>query len=146
MTGMDTRAALARLEPLYAGLTPARTGELREVYATDACFRDPFNDVRGPEAIERIFAHMFRQVDSPRFVILDRAIDGNTAWLTWDLEYRRRPGTPLRRIHGASQLRFDADGRVAHHRDYWDAAGELYESIPLLGSVLRLLRKRLGAG
>ena len=143
---MDTRAALARLESLYTGLTPARTGELHEVYAADAWFRDPFNEVRGPEAIERIFAHMFRQVDSPRFVILERAIDGSTAWLTWDLEYRTSPGKPLRRIHGASQLRFDADGRVTHHRDYWDAAGELYESIPLLGGVLRLLRKRLGAG
>ena len=146
MSDMGTRAALARLESLYTGLTPARTGELHEVYAADAWFRDPFNEVRGPEAIERIFAHMFRQVDSPRFVILERAIDGSTAWLTWDLEYRTSPGKPLRRIHGASQLRFDADGRVTHHRDYWDAAGELYESLPLLGGVLRLLRKRLGAG
>ena len=145
MSGMGTRAALARLESLYTGLTPARTGELHEVYAADAWFCDPFNEVRGPEAIERIFAHMFRQVDSPRFVILERAIDGSTAWLTWDLEYRTSPAKPLRRIHGASQLRFDADGRVTHHRDYWDAAGELYESIPLLGGMLRLLRKRLGA-
>jgi steroid Delta-isomerase len=146
MSDMGTRAALARLESLYTGLTPARTGELHEVYASDAWFRDPFNEVRGPEAIERIFAHMFRQVDSPRFVILERAIDGSTAWLTWDLEYRTSPGKPLRRIHGASQLRFDTHGRVTHHRDYWDAAGELYESLPLLGGVLRLLRKRLGAG
>jgi steroid delta-isomerase len=142
---MDTRTALARLEALYAGLTPERTGELHQVYSADAYFRDPFNEVRGPAAIERIFVHMFSQVDSPRFVILERAVDGDTAWLTWDLEYRARPGTPLRRIHGASQLQFDADGRVRRHRDYWDAAGELYETLPLLGGVLRMLRKRLAA-
>jgi hypothetical protein len=80
-----------------------------------------------------------------RFVILERAVDGDTAWLTWDLEYRLKPGQPVRRIHGASQLRFDGDGCVCHHRDYWDAAGELYETLPLLGSVLRLIRGRLRA-
>lgn len=142
----DTRAALVRIEALYAGLTPQGTGALREAYADDAYFRDPFNEVRGAAAIERIFSHMFEQLDAPRFVILDRSVDGDTAWLTWDLEYRLKKQQPVRRIHGASQLRFDADGRVCHHRDYWDAAGELYESLPLLGGVLRLVRRRLRAG
>ena len=145
MSRMDTHAALARVEALYSGLAPGRTGELRDAYSADAYFRDPFNEVRGPEAIERIFVHMFQQLDSPRFVVIERAVDGDTAWLTWDLEYRMKPGQPLRRIHGASQLCFDADGRVRHHRDYWDAAGELYETFPLLGGLLRMLRKRLGA-
>jgi steroid delta-isomerase len=73
-------------------------------------------------------------------------VDGDIAWLTWDLEYRLKAAEPMRRIHGASQLRFDGEGRVCHHRDYWDAAGELYESLPLLGGVLRLLKRRLSAG
>jgi steroid delta-isomerase len=144
-TTTGTRAALARLEALYAGLTPQGTAALREAYSDDAYFRDPFNEVRGPAAIERIFTHMFEQLHAPRFVILDRAVDGDTAWLTWDLEYRLKEAQPIRRIHGASQLRFDAHGRVCHHRDYWDAAGELYESLPLLGSVLRFIRRRLRA-
>jgi steroid delta-isomerase len=145
-TTAETRAALARIETLYAGLTPQGTGALRDAYSADAYFKDPFNEVRGGVAIERIFSHMFEQLESPRFVILDRSVDGDTAWLTWDLEYRLKAGQPPRRIHGASQLRFDAEGRVCHHRDYWDAAGELYESLPVLGSVLRLVRRRLGAG
>ncbi|MCE2948728.1 MAG: nuclear transport factor 2 family protein [bacterium] len=140
-----TRAALARIEALYAGLAPEGTGALRDAYSADAYFRDPFNEVRGAAAIERIFSHMFDQLHAPRFVILERAVDGDTAWLTWDLEYRLKPGQPVRRIHGASQLRFDGDGCVCHHRDYWDAAGELYETLPLLGSVLRLIRGRLRA-
>lgn len=145
MATADTRAALARIEALYTGLTPHATGALRDAYSADACFRDPFNEVRGAAAIERIFTHMFDQLHEPRFVILDRAVDGDTAWLTWDLEYRLKEAQPIRRIHGASQLRFDGDGRVCYHRDYWDAAGELYESLPLLGSVLRLIRGRLRA-
>jgi len=140
-----TRHALAALEAIYAGLTPSSTSELRRLYADDAWFKDPFNEVRGSAAVERIFVHMFQQLDSPRFVILDRAVDGDRAWLTWNLEYRLRAGQPVRTIHGASCLRFTGDGRVSCHRDYWDTSEELYESIPLLGSVLRLIRRRLRA-
>ena len=76
MSRMDSHAALARVEALYSGLAPGRTGELRDAYSADAYFRDPFNEVRGPEAIERIFVHMFQQLDSPRFVVIERAVDG----------------------------------------------------------------------
>jgi len=31
------------------------------------------------------------------------------------------------------------------HRDYWDAAQELYEKFPVIGWVLRHLRKRLAS-
>jgi hypothetical protein len=43
---------------------------------------------------------------------------------------------------GATHLVFDADGKVAVHRDYWDAAEELYEKLPLLGGLMRWLKRR----
>ena len=36
-------------------------------------------------------------------------------------------------------------GRVVAHRDYWDAAEELYEKLPVLGALMRLLKRRLRA-
>lgn len=142
---MDARQSLAQLERVFASLTPASVGDIPAVYSVDAWFKDPFNEVRGRAAIERIFVHMFDQLTEPRFVILGRVIEGNEAWLTWNLEYRLKPGKPVRRIHGASHLKFDADARVAYHRDYWDAAEELYESVPLLGGLLRMIKRRLRA-
>ena len=137
------RSALAALEAAFIDLRPENVGRLRDHYAPEASFRDPFNDVRGVQAIVRIFEHMFEQLEAPRFVVLDRAVDGEVAWLTWNLEYRIRGSARDRRIHGASRLRFDRDGRVVDHRDYWDAAEELYETLPLLGALLRALRSRL---
>jgi steroid delta-isomerase len=29
------------------------------------------------------------------------------------------------------------------HRDYWDAAGELYEQLPVIGSLMRWLKRRI---
>lgn len=141
--GVDLRAALLALESTFATLSPDSVVRLRDHYAPQARFRDPFNDVHGVESIERIFRHMFEQLDGPRFVVLDRAVDAPVAWLTWNLEYRLHGHARARRIHGASRLLFDAAGRVVEHRDYWDAAEELYESVPVLGAVLRRIRARL---
>jgi steroid delta-isomerase len=48
-------------------------------------------------------------------------------------------------VHGATHLRFAPDGRIALHRDYWDAAEELYEKLPLVGALMRWLRSRASA-
>ncbi len=131
------------LASFYESLAPASIGRIPEFYSADAFFKDPFNEVRGVAAIERIFAHMYDQVQEPRFVVLER-IGGASAVLVWEFHYRTRSGHPGV-IRGASHLRFGADGKVHYHRDYWDAAEELYMKQPLLGSLMRWLRRRLAA-
>jgi ketosteroid isomerase-like protein len=140
----DARHADARVDRvirLFESLTRADAGRLGEFYATDASFKDPHNDVRGVPAIERIFTHMFDALESPRFVIREAVAEGGRCVLTWDFHLAIR-GRALT-IHGASLLEFAADGRIAHHRDYWDAAEELYEKLPLLGGLMRWIKRRL---
>ncbi len=48
----------------------------------------------------------------------------------------------LQTIHGGSHLRLAADGRIAEHRDYWDAAEELYEKLPGVRALMRWLKRR----
>lgn len=136
-----------RLVAYWEGLTPQSLGRLGEVYAPDAYFRDPFNEVRGIPALQRVFGHMYETLEAPRFTIVETIAQGEAAVLLWDFEFRIRslqPGT-VRRIHGASHVRFAPDGRVAWHRDYWDAAGELYAQLPLVGPLARFLARRLSA-
>jgi ketosteroid isomerase-like protein len=142
----DARAATARVRAFYEKLAPADVDRLESVYAPGAYFRDPFNEVRGVPEIRRIFAQMFAHLDDCRFTFLDEAIDERGAFLTWDMTFRIRRLSPgeMRRIHGTTHLRFAPDGRVAYHRDYWDAADELYAKLPLIGPVMRWLKRRLG--
>ena len=130
-------------EPLlawYASLSPDTVGRAGEFYATDARFRDPFNDVCGLGAIEAIFGHMFVHTDQPRFIIGERLVQGDQAFVTWLFVFRLR-GAPYQ-ISGASHLRFNPDGLVVMHRDYWDAAEELLQKLPLVGAPIRWLRRR----
>ncbi len=128
----------------FETLTRASTAEVRRYYADDAYFKDPFNEVRGADAIERIYRHMFDQVGEPRFRITASWRDGAAAVLAWDFDFRLADGR-ARTIRGMTHFRFADDGRIAWHRDYWDAAEELYEQVPVLGAVLRAIKKRLRA-
>lgn len=142
--GTDRAAPVAAVVAFFEAIAPQDVGRIGEVYAADAFFKDPFNEVRGVAAIAGIFAHMFEQVDRPRFVVTETLAQHDAALLVWEFEFAfRRPLPPgPQRIRGCSHLRFDAQGRVAYHRDYWDAAQELYEKLPLLGGLMRLLRRR----
>jgi hypothetical protein len=105
-------------------------------------FKDPFNEVRGTAAVAGIFEHMFVQVDAPRFVVTGSVLQGDQAFLTWDFLFRMKRYSGVEQcIRGATHLRFAADGRANFHRDYWDAAEELYEKLPLLGSFMRWLKR-----
>jgi len=137
--------AVARVRAFFESISPEALQQIDRIYAADAYFKDPFNEVRGIEPIRRIFAHMFEQVDAPRFVVREVVTEGGNAFLTWDFIFRaRRLGSAEQVIHGASHLRLDSDGRVSYHRDYWDVAEELYEKIPLLGGLMRAVKRRAG--
>ncbi len=143
MTARHADARVARVVAMFESLAPADLARLAEFYTADARFKDPFNDVTGVPAIRRIFEHMFTALDEPRFVVRDVVAEGDQCFLTWDFDFRTRgAGAQAMRIHGASHLRFDAAGRVAVHRDYWDAAEELYEKLPLVGALMRWLKRR----
>jgi ketosteroid isomerase-like protein len=136
-------ARVARLVARFEALAPSDLPRLAELYADGARFKDPFHDVRGVDAIAGVFAHMFAALDAPRFVVRDIVVDGDQCFLTWDFLFRmRRFAQGEQCIHGGSHLKLAADGRIAEHRDYWDAAEELYEKLPGVGALMRWLKRR----
>ena len=140
----DTRAAVDRLCAYFETISPQAVGRIGEFYAADARFKDPFNEVRGLPEVQRIFSHMFVALERPRFVVTDSIVGENQCFLTWNFEFhlRRFDRATLQTIRGASHLKFSADGLIDFHRDYWDAAEELYEKLPVLGGLMRWLKRR----
>lgn len=140
----DTDPRVEALVRFFEQLGPADVSRLGELYASDAYFKDPFNEVRGVPAIERIFTHMFTALDQPHFVVTGRVVQGDECVLLWEFRFRfkRFDTRSWQTVRGSSHVRFDAHGRVAYHRDYWDTAEELYEKLPALGSLMRWLKRR----
>jgi steroid Delta-isomerase len=137
---------VARLIAYFSQLTPPDLALIGNIYTDDASFKDPFNEVRGAAGIARIFEHMFESLHEPRFVVVEALAEGDAVFLAWDFVFRmNRLGAAEQRIRGASHLKLAADGRITMHRDYWDAAEELYEKLPLLGALMRWLKRRVAS-
>ena len=144
MTSLPIAQAVDRLAQFFEQLQPQDLQRLPEIYAPDARFKDPFNEVQGLAAIERIFVHMFDSLDSPHFIVSERIVQGQQCFLVWDFRFRfRRFDTQTwQTVRGGTHLLFNDQGQVMLHRDYWDAAEELYEKLPVLGSLMRWLKRR----
>lgn len=124
-------------------LRPETTGALRDLAVPDLLFRDPFNEIRGVDRVVAMLDHMFAAIGQPIFVARHVVAGDGIGFIRWDFDCRVR-GRELR-IAGMTEIMLDQAGRVTSHIDHWDAAGQVYEKIPLLGGVLRQVRKRLAA-
>ena len=135
---------LDRIVHGFQTLTPESVETLGTLYAAQARFKDPFNDVIGLAEIQRIFRHMFVTLESPRFVVTGHMVQGNECFIRWEFRFgfRRFKRGQEQCIVGCSHLVLDEAGRIAVHRDYWDAAEELYEKLPLVGALMRWLKRR----
>ncbi|RZU45195.1 SnoaL-like protein [Fluviicoccus keumensis] len=131
--------SLTALTAWYERLTPDSLSAIRTFYAESCYFKDPFNEFDRREQVETLFADMFRKLQEPRFVIRETVRQDQGAFLVWDFDFAVR-GRAMT-IKGCSHLKFDGQGRVVYHRDYWDAAEELYEKLPGIGFLIRQLKK-----
>lgn len=137
----------ARVSDFFETITPASVSRLGEIYTSDVYFKDPFNEVSGLEPVEKIFTHMYQVLDNPRFVMTSQVLDGTQCFLTWDFlfTFKNFSKTKVQTIRGATHLKFvtlpDGQERVSFHRDYWDAAEELYEKLPGVGVLMRGLKR-----
>jgi steroid Delta-isomerase len=141
----DHTAAVQRLVNYFENLSPQSVDQLASIYAPNVRFKDPFNEVNGIAAIQGIFAHMLVALTKPRFVITKQILQGEDCFLTWEFRFTFKTYQPgiEQVILGATHVVFSPNGLVCLHRDYWDAAQELYEKLPLVGALMRWLKKRV---
>jgi steroid Delta-isomerase len=141
---MMSKTAVNNIVNYFETLTEASVLNLPDYYVEDAYFKDPFNEVRGVKHIQHIFSHMYTALDKPRFIITSRIVEDNACFLVWDFKFymKNYDKTNEQTIRGGSHLILNADGKIVSHRDYWDAAEELYEKLPVVGALMRWLKKR----
>ena len=137
-------ADLQRYTEFFEQLSPDSLNQLDNVMTEDIHFVDPFNDVTGLEQVEKIFRHMFRVLNSPKFTVTHSAMadgPGLRGLIRWELNSVLK-GQPYD-IVGMSEICFADDGRVKSHIDHWDAAKQFYERLPIVGWLLRMIRSRM---
>lgn len=124
-------------------LTPDTIPRLVALAAADIRFRDPFQEIRGRDAFERMLRHVFATVSEPRFVVTDHALGIAAGYLRWTFTCGRAGS--VQTIEGMSEITFAADGLVSAHIDHWDSGMQVYAGLPLLGLAIRAIARRIAA-
>ena len=133
---------LNRYSVFFATLTQQELDRCDQLFSQQVHFKDPFNDVTGIASVKQVFRHMFDTCETVRFEIHDCSGHGSVGYINWTFHFMIKRRWKQRKIQGVSRVAFNAKGEVVEHIDYWDAAENIYQSLPLIGWLLKQLRNR----
>lgn len=141
---MSQDTVLATFCRAFEKLDKGCTKSLKNLYTEDVEFTDPLHHIEGRDPLMRYYEDMLANVQTCRFEVTQRLREGDEAFIAWTLHlaHPRLARGHLLRISGCSQLTF-RDDRVCRHRDHFDAGAMLYEHVPLLGMMIRWLKRRV---
>ena len=150
-----------KIQRLYSTFDQRIVAELSKVYRHDIIFQDPLQRIEGLHQLTQYFEKMFEGLLECRFEftgsvtkhqgsekiapIKESAALVQESVLFWVMHYRhkRLSGGRLLSVTGNSHIRYQE--QVFYHRDYYDAGAMLYEHIPLLGGVVKFIKRRTEA-
>ncbi|WP_240687442.1 nuclear transport factor 2 family protein [Alcanivorax sp. 24] len=136
--------ALERFIALYSPIDAHYLrAHLDEVYAERIYFNDTLATFYQRDELK---AHMLKtaeRLNEMRLRIRKIWRDDDDVFLQWIMETRftvlgRERGS---RTIGISQLRFNRQGQVIFHQDFWDSSQGLDQHLPIIGPVTRMLRQ-----
>jgi ketosteroid isomerase-like protein len=114
-----------------------------ELYAEDVWFNDTLKTLRGRAAVEAYFLKTLDHVESFGAAVDDVAVSGVNVYVRWTMAVRFKGAKEPVRTIGMTLLRFDRDGRVVLHQDFWDPAAGFYEHLPVVGGLLRWIKSKI---
>ncbi|MEW8625135.1 MAG: nuclear transport factor 2 family protein [Candidatus Thiodiazotropha sp.] len=133
---------LSRYSAFFESLDTTKLEQCDQLFDQQIRFKDPFNNVKGIEAVKRVFSHMFHVCDYCQFEVTNSCGHEYLGYIHWKFHYTVKGSGKSRTIVGISQVKFNPQGEVTEHIDYWDSAEYIYEKLPLIGGLLIWIRKR----
>ena len=119
---------------------------LSDIYAENIVFIDPAHKIEGLNNLNQYFASMYKNLRSASFTFHETTRSDNHAYIQWtmDFSHPKLAGGRMISLPGISMLKFNGEGKVNLHHDFFDMGAMLYEHIPLLGRVVKSIKNRLG--
>ena len=128
----------------YRDLGPQSVAKLPDVYHEKVIFVDPVGEHHGLEAVKHYFQHLLSATESCHFEVTQMFSDEHKALARWQMKMRHpRIGKGKEiTLEGVSELTF-ASNRIIKQVDFYDLGTMIYEHIPVLGSIIRFVKKKM---
>ncbi|MEX0914690.1 MAG: nuclear transport factor 2 family protein, partial [Wenzhouxiangellaceae bacterium] len=114
-------------------------------YADAMYFNDSLQTFTSREPLIEYMQSTAEALEQSTVVINQVMRDGNDVFVRWTMTFDATAmGRPIvSESVGMTHLRFDREGRILVHQDFWDSAAGLYRNLPVVGYALKQVDKRM---
>lgn len=140
------QAGVERFKASYSDLTdPQLEQMIRDTYAERLFFNDTLHSFHQRGDLAEYMRRTGAGLSESSVEVHQVVIDGPDVFVRWTMEFHTRAvRRDIRsRSIGMSHLRFDEDGRVVLHQDFWDSGHGLYAHLPFVGFAVRRARRAM---
>lgn len=138
-------STIERFSRFYTDLASMRIDMLKEIYSADVIFIDPIASHKGIAAVEHYFGKLLKNARYCEFDIHNKDATGDEGYVVnWTMRFtstRINKGKPIT-VDGISVLTLKND-KIVFQRDYYDLGQMVYEHIPILGRVIKKIKRGL---
>lgn len=130
----------------FSDLTREDLGEqIESLYAEDLYFNDTIHTFHSRDQLLDYMVKTGKGLDQSEVEIHQIVRDGSDVFVRWTMKFRTR--VVGKKVHsesiGITQLRFDEQGRIVLHQDFWDSGSALYAHLPVVGFAVRSARSQM---
>lgn len=146
--GSDTAidAGLEGFAAVYADLTHPDIGErVERLYADTVYFNDSLKTFQSRQPLVEYMKATGGMLEDSSVEIQQVLRDGSDVFVRWYMQFTSSAmGRSIdSESIGMTHLRFDAEGRIVLHQDFWDSAAGLYRNLPVVGYALKKIDQNM---
>ena len=134
------------IKSCFNEFTGENTQVLKRLYDDNVHFQDPITEAHGFEDVAKYYAHAYSRIRQINFHFHKMHEAGDTVVAEWNMNLAvsgLNGGKPFV-VRGVSVLTFNTNsGKIIRHRDYLDVGEMVYENVPLIGGLIRMLKGKL---
>ena len=139
-------AMLERVVALFSDYSYENLSKnVTEVYAEKTYFRDAFKQFESAEAVREYMLAGLQPLEDAEFVFNRFAVNGGDYYLDWTmrLDFKKTPTGTWEESIGVTHMRFNSEGKVIFHQDYWDPTDIVYRRIPIAKQLIAFVKGKM---
>lgn len=135
--------ALQKLYYFYHTLSMNTLDDINHVYDKEIEFQDPIHSLKGCSALTDYFVDLMQNVKTIDFQFNAIHQYEQQATIEWTMSFTHPKMNSGQSIHveGTSLVKFG--DKITHHRDYFDVGVMVYEQLPLIGRLIKVIKSKI---
>lgn len=119
--------------------------KIDQLYADDVYFNDTFKTITSHQELVDYLTETGEMVQYSTVELLGSSTSEDDVFIRWVLDFGAKAGSKEieSKSIGISHIRFNTDGEIILHQDFWDGADGFYSHLPIIGGLVHRVREKL---